>query len=84
MSYRVLLPGQASHGSQAMQRRRFKYLLSFVDRLVAKRLREEAENLPPGEERDTLLKMARSKARQPDGASYSNKWLMSSELQPPE
>jgi hypothetical protein len=69
-----------------MQRRRFKYLLSFLDRLVAKRLRAKAENLPPGEERNTLLKMARRKARQADEASHTNKnkWLTSPELQPPK
>jgi len=68
-----------------MQRRRFKYLLSFLDRPAAKRLRAKAENLPPGEERDSLLKMARrGKARQADEASHTNKWLTSAELQPPK
>jgi hypothetical protein len=67
-----------------MQRRRFKYLLSFLDRLVAKRLREKVENLPPGEERDTLLRMARRKARRADEPSHKNKWLTSQELQPPK
>ncbi|WP_082077175.1 hypothetical protein [Bradyrhizobium sp. LTSPM299] len=62
-----------------MQRRRFKYLLSFLDRLVAKRLREKVENLPPGEERDTLLRMARRKARRADELSHKNKWLTSQE-----
>ena len=66
-----------------MQRRRFKYL-PFLDRLIAKRLREKAENLPPGEERDTLLKMARKKMRRADEASQTNKWLTSRELQPPK
>lgn len=67
-----------------MQRSRFKFLLLFLDRLVAKRLREKAEKLPPGDERDTLLKIARRKARRPGAASHANKWLMSSELQLPE
>jgi hypothetical protein len=50
-----------------MQRRRFKNVLSFPDRLAdqANRLRKEAEALAPGPERDALLK----KARQADIAS---------------
>ena len=41
-----------------MQRRRFKHILSFPDRLAeeAERLRAEAEKLPHGRERDLLLK----------------------------
>jgi hypothetical protein len=84
---RVLLSGQARHGSQTMQRRRFKYLWSFVDRLrltnEAKHLREDAENLPPGEERDTLFKRARRKTLQAN-ALRTSKWLSSQELQPPK
>jgi hypothetical protein len=67
-----------------MQRRRFKYLLSFLDRCEAKRLREKAENLPPGEERDTLFKKVRRKARRADEALHTNKWLTSPGLQPPK
>ena len=65
-----------------MQRRRFKYLLSVLDRLAAKRLRAKAENLPPGEERDTLLKMARGKTRRAGETTHTSKWLTSPELQP--
>ncbi|MGY4312568.1 hypothetical protein [Bradyrhizobium sp. JR3.5] len=49
----------------------------------AKHLREKAEKLPPGEERDTLFKRARRKTLQAD-ALRPNKWLSSRELQPPK
>jgi hypothetical protein len=64
-----------------MQRRRFKNVISFPDRLAseAARLREEAEALPHGPERDALLK----KARQADIASHMDEWLSSPGLQPP-
>jgi hypothetical protein len=64
-----------------MQRRRFKNVLSFPDRLAdqANRLRKEAEALAPGPERDALLK----KARQADIASHMDEWLSSPGLQPP-
>jgi hypothetical protein len=44
-----------------MQRRRFQHTLSFPDRLTyeAERLREEAEKLPHGPEREALLRKAR-------------------------
>jgi hypothetical protein len=63
-----------------MQRRRFKNVLSFPDRLAneASRLRKEAEALQ-GPERDALLK----KARQADIASHMDEWLSSPGLQPP-
>ena len=43
-----------------MQRRRFKHVLSFPDRLAneSERLREEAEKLPHGPEREILLRKA--------------------------
>jgi hypothetical protein len=64
-----------------MQRRRFKNVLSFPDRLAneVNRLRKEAEALAPGPERDALLK----KARQADVASHMEEWLSSPGLQPP-
>ena len=45
-----------------MQRRRFKHILSFPDRLAeeAERLRAEAEKLPQGQERDLRLRKARA------------------------
>ena len=57
-----------------MQRRRFKHILSFPDRLAeeAERLRAEAEKLPHGRERDLLLR----KARQTETAAHGNEWLM--------
>jgi hypothetical protein len=46
---------------EPMQRRRFKNVLSFPDRLTneADRLRKEADALTPGPDRDELLKKAR-------------------------
>jgi hypothetical protein len=65
-----------------MQRRRFKHILSFPERLgqEAERLRTEAEKLPHGSERDLLLR----KARQTETASHVNEWLSSPGLRPPE
>ena len=44
-----------------MQRRRFKNVLTFPDRLSkeAGRLRQEAETKPSGPEQDSLLRKAR-------------------------
>ena len=65
-----------------MQRRRFEQTLSFPDRLTqeAERLREEAEKLPHGEEREALLR----KARQADTALHMDEWLSSPGLQAPK
>jgi len=65
-----------------MQRRRFKHVLSFPDRLAneGERLREEAEKLPHGPEREILLR----KARQADLALHVDEWLSSPGLQPPK
>jgi hypothetical protein len=64
-----------------MQRRRFKQTQSLEERLSeeAKRLREQAETLPPGIERDDLIR----KGRQAETASRMNEWLSSPGLQPP-
>jgi hypothetical protein len=64
-----------------MQRRRFKQTLSLQDRLNAwaAQVREQAEKLPPGSERDALLK----KVRQADTASHLEDWANSPGLQPP-
>jgi hypothetical protein len=77
----VFLPGHAKSWSQTMQRRRFKHVLSFPDRLAneAERFREEAEKLPHGPERENFLR----KARQADTALHMDKWLSSPRLQPP-
>jgi hypothetical protein len=65
-----------------MQRRRFKQILSFPDRLAqkAERLREEAKKMPHGKEREELLR----KARQADTALRINDWLSSPRLKQPE
>jgi len=65
-----------------MQRRRFKNMLTFPDRLAkeAKRFRQEAETKPPGQERDELLR----KARQAETAAQIDQWVASPGLKPPE
>jgi len=56
--------------------------LSFNDRLSdwAKTVREQAALLPPGPERELMLK----KARQADTAARLNEWAESPGLQPPK
>ena len=65
-----------------MRRRRFKQIYSLGKRLLeeAKGLRDETLTLPPGIERERLLR----KARQADTAAYINEWLSSPGLMPPE
>jgi hypothetical protein len=65
-----------------MQRRRFKHIRTFPDRLsdFAREARERAEKLPPGAERDDLLRTA----RQADTTSHLDEWLNSPGLQPPK
>jgi len=62
-----------------MQRRSSKKVLSIPDRLTneSNRLREEAEALPHGPERDALLKKARH-------AEVASRMLSSPGLRPPE
>jgi len=64
-----------------LMRRRFKQTESFKDRLGAwaKDVREQAAKLPPGEEREAMLK----RARQADTASHIHEWVGSPGLQPP-
>ena len=64
-----------------MQRRRFKQTQTLEERLgeEASRLREEAKALPPGIERDQLIR----RARQAETASRMNQWLTSPGLQSP-
>ncbi len=61
-------------------RRRFKSL-PLKDRLAlfTEEAREKAEHLPPGPERDDMLK----KANQGETASHLNEWLNSPGLQSP-
>lgn len=65
-----------------MKRRRFKQTLSLEERLAeeAKRLREQAELLPPGTLRDAVER----KARQAETGSHVSEWLRSPGLQPPK
>jgi hypothetical protein len=65
-----------------MLRRRFKQTVSLEERLSeeAKRLREEAKLLPPGPQREALLR----RARQAETGLRMSEWLRSPELQPPK
>ena len=65
-----------------MERRRAKHTLSFGDRLEkqAEDVRAKAAELPPGLERDALLK----RARQAEAAIHINDWLTSPGLQAPK
>ena len=63
------------------KRRHFKQIQPLEERLAdeAKRLREQAELLPPGAVRDAVLR----KARQAETRSYVSEWLRSPGLQAP-
>lgn len=65
-----------------LRRRRSKHQLTLQDRLNAwaGEVRGQAERLPPGAERDALLK----KARQADVASHMDDWAHSAGLQSPK
>ena len=65
-----------------MERRRVKHQTSFEERLAsqARRLRDEANKLPPGGERDDLIR----RARQTDTALHLNEWLTSPGLAAPK
>jgi hypothetical protein len=80
MRTRFALP-PFSTGNTAM-RRRFKQTESLQDRLTlfAREARDKATQLPPGIERDEMLK----KAQQADTAAHLNDWINSPGLQPPE
>ncbi|GAB9241431.1 hypothetical protein [Bradyrhizobium sp. CCBAU 45384] len=64
------------------KRRRVKQTRSLEERLAeeAKRLREQANSLPPGVERDHALR----KARQAETGSHMSEWLTSPGLKPPD
>jgi len=64
------------------RRRRVKQFIPLAERLAleAKRLREQADLLPPGPEREAFLK----KARQAETGSHLSEWLKSADLQPPD
>ena len=65
-----------------MQRRRFSQTQSLEARLAeeAKRLREAAKLLPPGPERDEMIR----KARRAETGSLMSEWLRSPGLRSPE
>jgi leucyl aminopeptidase len=64
------------------KRRRFKQQLTLHDRLAAwaKQVQEQAASLPPGAEREALIK----KARQADVANHLDDWAKSPGLQSPK
>jgi hypothetical protein len=64
------------------KRRRSKQETTLQDRVEewAKQVREQADRLPPGPDRDALLK----KVRQTETALHLDKWAASPELQPPK
>jgi hypothetical protein len=65
-----------------MLRRRVKHQFSLQDRIIAwaKEAREQAAKLPPGPDRDTLLK----KVLQAETALHLEDWANSPGLQPPK
>ena len=65
-----------------MQRSRVEHTQSLEERLTeeASRFRVEDEALPPGADRDELVR----RARQAETASHMNRWLTSPVLQPPK
>ena len=65
-----------------MERRRVKQEASFEERLVeqAQGLRDRAKTMPPGVEREALIR----RARQTDVAAHMNEWLTSPGLAPPK
>jgi hypothetical protein len=65
-----------------MERRRIKHEACFEERLAeqAQRLREQAKTLPPGKERDGLLR----RARRAEISSHINEWLTSPGLASPK
>ena len=64
-----------------MQRRSFKQNAFLKDRLVrqAESARKRAEKLPPGRERESLLRLA----RRSETAAHIDEWLSSPGLRPP-
>jgi hypothetical protein len=64
------------------QRRRFKQQLPLQDRLCAwsDKVRQQADQLPPGPGREAQLK----RARQAETALHLDEWANSAGLQPPK
>lgn len=65
-----------------LRRRRFKQTLTLSERLVqdVEHLKTRLATLPPGPERDQLLK----RIRQNETAANIDQWLTSPGLQPPQ
>ena len=65
-----------------LKRRRSKQTIPLKDRLAAfaKEMVEQASILPPGAEKEDLLR----RARRADTASHLDDWANSLELQPPK
>jgi hypothetical protein len=65
-----------------MKRRRSEQTISLKERLAsfAKEVREKASRLPPGTEKEAMLK----KASQADIAAHLEDWANSPGLQPPK
>ena len=63
-------------------KRRIKQRISLKDRLssFAKEIREKASRLPPGAEREAMLK----RASRADTAAHLDDWINSSGLRTPE
>ncbi|TCU68549.1 hypothetical protein EDE08_10945 [Bradyrhizobium sp. R2.2-H] len=78
----ALPPSSHGYENAMFKRRRFKQQLTLQDRLSAwvKQVQQQAARLPPGAERDALLK----KARQADVANHLHDWVKSPGLQPPK
>jgi hypothetical protein len=77
----VALPPLTERSSAVLRRRHIKQSKSLEERLAdeAKLLRETAKSLPPGAQRDRLLR----KARQDETALHVTEWLNSPGLRPP-
>lgn len=66
----------------AVRRRRIKHDTSFEARLLtyAQQAREAALRMPPGKQREMLLRQARAS----ETAAQIDKWISSPGLRPPE
>ncbi len=67
---------------EIIRRKRVKHALTFEERLLsaAREAREKARKLPPGKERETLLRSARDS----ETAAKINRWITSPGLKPAE
>lgn len=63
------------------KRRRTRHTATFEERLdeMAAKLKEQARRMPPGKERDILMR----RARQAETAAHINAWLTSPGLRSP-